>query len=430
MHVARPGGGLGRFLPLRHDDHDALVAEAVGHFGHQGLRQRVGPVEVLDDDELRPTLGPGDQHLQHRVERLALALLRLHQARAVDRIANAVVPRQEGQDLDRFLGRRSLDPHQRTPNLVGLQGDPLGGLEIELLAERVDKGMERPRVAARHALEDMRVAGSRLHLASEVGDQPRLADAGVAGDMEDLARSRLRAVPIGAADGKLQIAPGQRRLRAALARSMAAALRLPQRDGVVETLQRPALQALIVERAAGQPVGVLGDHDCVRLGLLLDACGQRRRDADDVLELGDPGILGLHDDHLAGRDADPDLQRHRQRHGLVDRTAARQQVERAGDRAWRLVLRSQREAEECRAAVALQAVEIAAEEAYGFKGLGVKVALQDRIVFGIEDLQELGRADDVEEQGANLPALTCDGPADIQRLMNSSHRSDCECAGR
>ena len=50
----------------------------------------------------------------------------------------------------------------------------------------------------------------------------------------------------------------------------------------------------------------------------------------------------------------------------------------------------------------------------------MKVALQDRIVFGIEDLQELGRADDVEEQGANLPALTCDGPADIQRLM--THR--------
>ena len=175
----------------------------------------------------------------------------------------------------------------------------------------------------------------------------------------------------------------------------------------------------VLDRVRGRAVGLLADEDAVdRRGRLDPGGGVEHVAPGDALAL--LGALAVRDDHLAGRDPDPNLDLADRILGVERARPSSRIVERGADRALGVVLVRDRHAEVRddrvadvlldRAAVAL---ELGAEAAV--------VELEQREhVLRVELLRERGRADEVDEDERVELALLVRRPAAARRAASAS----------
>ena len=268
--------------------------------------------------------------------------------------------------------------------------------------------MQRLGIAARLALKYAGVDTLPSEITTKLRDQPRFPYPRVAVKEDELATAVTRTRPAPHAQIKLVIATDQRGRHAPMGREAIGVLptghRPPQLDRLAEPLQLPDPDLLELERAAGQPVGGFRHRDAVRLRLGLNAGGQRRRDSDDFGVAGKRRIRRISDDDQPGGDADPDLQARAEL--LCPPQAPLDQFERRRNSALGGILTWLGEPEIGAAAVALNPFEVPVVAADDGGRLVVERPLHDPELFGIELMQQGGRANDIVKERCYLPALS------------------------
>ncbi len=258
----------------------------------------------------------------------------------LDHLEQALVgPLHVLEDQDERLGVcELLGPAQRRPGDLGVRPDPLGGPEqSERDAEQVGDGIALARDAelleglgrrvvvrdpgrglhhrGDRPVRDPLAVGQRatgehgrpLDAVRELGDQARLADAGVAEDGHEVGPPvAQRAVVRVLQQLELRLATDERRLAAPLARG-----EHPFRPPRPDRLARPDLERariLGVDRTGGQPPGAGAERDRPRRRGLLEPRGEHDRFA------GHEGRIAVADDDLSRLDAGARLEAE-----LVDR---------------------------------------------------------------------------------------------------------------
>ena len=305
-----PGVGQVGDRPTAGED-DEHGGRGTGEENAQELDGRgVGGVDVIGAQDERRADRHRLQQIDHRVERLPAQLDRLE----VDRRADAEQP---AVDRDGILGR-----HATVRELLELAAD---GVEREGVAVTLARGEaeeachgpgDRPQravlVQARAGEGDVR-ATARGRGGDQVLDEPRLADAGLAGEAHDPALAgRHHVAPRRAQGGELSLAPEQGRPRATAGLETRLGPRRPdhavQPDGlgVVAQVDRPdgdGLEPSLDKRL--RRVRHAHGH-ALRRGL--HARGDVGRVAGDVLARPRAGIDRPDRDDAA---VDPDPDRHR-----------------------------------------------------------------------------------------------------------------------
>ncbi len=250
---------------------------------HQLERERVGPLQVVDDDAQRALLGEAPHDLRHGGERLLLHGLAAQLAQGgvglgLERLAEQA--REER--IGRFRIARELAER-------GLQ------LEPDARLRRIDADAEpvAQEVAHRPVGEVLGVrAGPALEEADAIAEAPaglddesRLADARLARDREDRAAAVGDRLAGALEHGQLAAAPDQRHERAHLRRSSRARdARGTQRP--LEPSQLDLAERLELEAELHLALGLGTDDDAALGGQLLQARRDVRGIAERVVALG------------------------------------------------------------------------------------------------------------------------------------------------
>src|ERR1700730_1820386 len=166
------------------------------------------------------------------------------------------------------------------------QGRELAELLLGNVVVR-DEGMERAVLVVRRA----EIAQPGVRLAFEAlaqrRAQPRFADARLARQQYDLPLTRIGALPAAQQQVQLLLAPDQRRQVAAAQRLEAAFDRawpqyLPDRNRLGEACKADRPKVAVLEKAGGEAMGGLGDHERAGIGEALQPRREVRGLADDV----------------------------------------------------------------------------------------------------------------------------------------------------
>jgi len=262
-----------------------------------------------------------------------------------------------------------------------------------------------------------------LEPADELVEQPRLADAGIAGDEEDAAAAVRRALVGAAQPPQLGLASAQRgeaahprdfepRAAADLAGDGVGA------HGLALALDRELAEVLQEKEAVGEPVRLHGGHDLARLRQIEHARGQVRRVADGGVVHPEVAANGAHDDE-AGVDPDTDAELHTVRAPHVSAQGVETLLDRQGgaERALSVVLVGDGGAEERHHAVAEELVDRSLVAVDGLEN-DLEGAVHDRVdFFGIQALGHRREAGDVGEEHRHLLALAFDGAARAEDLV-------------
>ena len=201
------------------EQQDALLAGVAHEEGQEVARRPVGPVDVLEDEHERLRLGQAPQQREQQLEHAPLRGRRLR-----------------GGGVE--LGEQRREADRAPAQLVGAQ-PPQGAddrREGQLAVAEVDA------VAGEHARALFAGAGGELR------DQPRLADARLAGDEHDRGPPVGGALQSGAEPGQLALAPHELRTRDPLgqlprpstARVYAAVARAAHRPALGSRLDAPS----------------------------------------------------------------------------------------------------------------------------------------------------------------------------------------------
>jgi hypothetical protein len=367
----------------------------------QLTRRRVGPVQVLDDQQQRRAARLGVQPVRERVERHRAAALR---AQRLGLAAGDRQVEQPGEQLDAqrpellVTGQRGLD---RPPALGVVAAEP------PALAQRVDERVQRAGAAVLAALQVQRLQ-VRGEAMDEVVDQPRLADPRLAGEQDPGARAGARPVGGRAEDRALGLAADQRdQARGALgleAGDVAARGEHPEElDRLLDALELAGAQGLEVEVTGYELPDRGGDGDVAGSGDALDAGGDVR----GLAERLPAGRAVVADHDRAAMDADAGLERDAVPAGdpLAHDGEIAQDLPAAADRAHRVVLLGARVAEVHHRAVALPAGRVAAVALD--RGLHALLVGADDLaqLLGIEALAERCRRHQVAGHHRDQPPL-------------------------
>ena len=364
-------------------------------------------MDVLVEREHRPLRGESLELLDQHVERARLLPLRGQGER---RVAIAGRDREQcREEWDRLvegIGRR----REHRVQLLELDlwrifpGQPGGALEqLDHRVEHTARVMGRAVVAERReALVGQAVA--------EVSDDARFADAGLAGEQDDVALALSGALPpfqqevdlLLPADHGPEPEPAQS-LEAAFGPALAQDG--PRRDGLRKTLEpvRPRVREL--EQAADQTPRAPADDDAPGRGERLEAGGEIGRLADHRLLLRRTLADQLADHHQPRGDADPC----REGPAFADAELRdrRDQFQPGAHRPLHLVLVRLRIAEVGEHAVAHVLRDMAAPALDGSHHAAMVGADEVAHVLGVEAPAELGRAGEVDEHDRQLAPLAC-----------------------
>ena len=357
-------------------------------------RERVRPLQVVEDDAQRVGLGEAPHDRPHGGERLLLDGLAAQLAQLRLRLGLEREPEQAGEERIRRLGARAeaaerslqLQPQTR---LRGIDAD------AEPVAQEVAHGPvgEALGIRARAPFEEadaVAVAPPRLD------DEPRLADARLAGDRDD------RAAAVG--DRLAGLVEHRELARAADDLHHRADLGGPPRAGHARGAQRAldAAQLDLSERLELDAVlhlalGLGPDHDAAVRRELLEPRGDVGGVAERVVAIGAVVVVREHDRAGVDRDA----------HEQVDAVAALELVAVRGDRgldrergahgALGIVLVSDGRAEEREQPVALELGDGAVEAPDLARDQRDDLVEHELRPLGAQPLADRGRADDVGE---------------------------------
>ena len=272
------------------------------------------------------------------------------------------------------------------------------------------------------------MAAPALEPADELVEQPRLADAGIAGDEDDAAAAVRRALVGGAQTPQLGLASAQRgeaahprdfepRAAADLAGDGVGA------HGLALALDRELAEVRQKKEAVGEAVRLRGGHDLARLRQIEHARGQVRRVADGGVVHPEVAANGAHDDE-AGVDPDADAELHTVRAAHVSAQRVETLLDRQGgaERALSVVLVRDGGAEERHHAVAEELVDRSLVAVDGLQD-DLEGLIHDRVdVFGIQALGHRRETGDVSEEHRDLLALALDGAARAENLVGEMLR--------
>ncbi len=366
--------------------------------------RRIRPVHVLDDHDgtlARDCLDDVEQRFDG-----ARANFRGRKPQQEPAVA-ALAAQQLGDQRQPF-GRRLAEAAQQRVELVELAHISIGRLDAGHVVQIMGDRVERPVGVDRRALQHDALSRLDLEPAVHLLDQARLADAGLAGDDDDLALAKQGGR--GAVDQARDLVLAADHRQAARAvhgleagRTALFAEHAIGGDRSVEPFEVSRSQILQTELAADDPCGCFRDQHLAGRGFALQPRRKVGRFADQRMLL-DCGIA----DEIAGDDepggnSDPHFELVAlRRHQLADRLREHQP---GRDRARRVVLAGAWIAEGREHAVADVAQHVAAVTFDQGRTDVLVAGEQLQHDLGIEVRGELGVADEVAEQRRDLAPL-------------------------
>ena len=404
----------------RQQQHAAVTDLLEQRVGQRG-RLRVGPVQVLDDQQHGLALALAQHDARDGGEDPPAALGRL-QAVPLGVVGGDVAERQDRRH--RPVQRR-IEPQQLGGDLGPDAGGVVAALDLEIAGEqRRDRGVRRG-LGEGHRRRLQQQPRLRARRAGELPHQTRLADARLPGDADDLAFAGGGALepPLEAAHLVLAAEEaGQRAGRRLHARGRRRAAQLEDRDRLLEALDRHRAVRLDLDVAIGEAAGGVGDERRPRPGQLLHARRQVCRLAHGAVLDVEVAADRAHDD-VAGVEAHADLH--------VDALPPPQLVGVAADRALHaqrrvagahgVVLVGDGRAEQGHDAVAHHLVDralVAMDRLHHALEHGIEEGAR---VLGVAIGQELERALEVGEEHGDLLALAGQRRAGRQDLAGEVH---------
>ncbi len=417
-HMRSSDPGRRELVPEGHEQENPEGVEGVDDPAERLKGRRIRPVDVLEQKHHRGVARDGLDVADQRFERLLPALLR----GGVRRPMAAIVRQREHFGQKRCVFPRSRGSGEQRVKFVELGfGVVLArkpGRTLQMSDDRIEGAIRvlwRAEVSPQHM-------GLARRLLDERRSQPRLADAGLAGQQNDLALACFRPLPAPHQKAHFFVAADQggqaacaKRFEPAPLRSLVQHAIGAHRPRDAFELERP--EKLDLEQLAEQISGALRDHDAVGSRGHLQPGGQVRRvaDSDALLRLSRPNDIA--DDDDSRRDPNPHMQR-LLRCGLQLRS-------RFGDRQPRphrllgVVLMGVRIAEIGEHPIAQETGDEAAvglDQARAAFLVGADHAAQ---VFRIEPGRERGRSHQIAEHDRQLTAL-----GGVGRRAGSRRRGD------
>ena len=388
---------------------DRQGARSLDHHVEQLQRRGVGPVQVFIELEHGPLAGEPGQLLDQDLEGALLLALRTKVRGRVALISGHAHQRpDQRRRLVQLLG--ALSEH-RLELGEPVRGFVTGGEARRPLELRDDRVEHTIGVVGRAEIAqcEVRLIGQLL---TEGVQQPRLADARLARNQDDLAVAVLGPAPALHEHGQLVLTSDQRRQALPMEGFEAAiggafALNPEGGDRLCEALDQDWSEVGQLEQTADQPLGRLADDDAAGLGQRLQAGRKVRR-------LADHGALArvalahrLADHHEPGRDPDPGGE---PTVGHLERAHGLDEGEGRPHRPLSVVLMRLRPAEIGQHAVAHELGDVAFEP-QGLAGHGILVDANCRAhLLGIERRRQRGRADKIDKHHRQLAPLGCRRP--------------------
>ena len=367
-------------------------------------------MQVLEGPHERPDLKPALDHRAQGKGDLALELLGVEVLEAeiarvdAEQIAQA---RRDARDIV-LVGANALEArdelvlgHHEGVVRRHAVGVAHGARQhpVRLLAER---GALNP--AHCHALEP----ALGLEPRQELGEQPRLARAGLADQAHDLGLATGRALERGHHLAELVLAADERCLEA---ERLEPARRSRRIEGAEQpmggqrprsTLQRELPERVEGEGVAGQPVGHRADHDVSGLGRRLQPGGGVHRIAGDRIGAGAARALAAGNDRAR---VDADMERQRLAEAALPALAHRGDAlahgKRGAEGALGVVLVGDGGAEQGEQRIADELVDEAIEAFDRDRELGDHVVLQGADFLGIEAFAQAREAAQIGEQNGH-----------------------------
>ena len=153
------------------DEHErARVRQAAGDVVEQLARGRVGPVDVLDDEQQAALARRQREQTDDGLEEAKLGLSRVADGRV------GLVAAEEREEL------RELPPCR-----AELVGEPVGVLAREVVADRLDEREVRERELGLAACAPEHLPAEPLRAGRELGREARLAHAGLTAERDEAA---------------------------------------------------------------------------------------------------------------------------------------------------------------------------------------------------------------------------------------------------
>ena len=390
-----------------------------GHLGdderEQFLRRRVDPMQVFDDGQHRVLR----RHREHRFEqRLQRPLLLAFRAHRRPRIARGRRQRQQRSQQRQALAGRDAVALAELDQLVEARRVGIAATPAEHAPEQRDHRIQRAVGAVfraaqleQHVRPVRDVRHHRLH-------EARLADPGIPHDQDHASLPLDHLVPAVVQEPELLVATDQR--RGSDARRWGTACRrvrakrgervchrcrardLPDLHRRHEALDREHPEVLVREAIAGQAPRAVPDHDPVRRGQGLQACGEIRCLAERDPLAYRTRLGQVADDHEAGRHADAHAQRPAD---PIEFTDLGDEREPGANGAHGVVFVPVGVAEIDHGTVAEQQRDVAIEVPHGI-GDALMVPADDLAeVFRVELRRQLGGTHQVAEEDGELPSL-------------------------
>ena len=399
--VAEPGppgrAPLRKLGPRQGDHQDRCVARPLQHGLDEVEQTGVGPVQVLEDQHGRATVGHPLDVPAPRTEQLFTVA---HRGRG--EAQQVAQPRFHPAPLvlvGNKVRERSREPGPRGVRVVAVHDL---GASANHLRERVERDAFAVRRAA--ALVPVHVLGQPVHVLLQLPHQAGLADPGDTGHVDEPGPWLAPGGQQQLLDQPQVLVPADERRLRRLATQGAAALGddahgPPRRHRVRLALERQPLDGLERDGAGGGPEGAFADEHGARLGRGL----QPRRRVDQVAghdRLVDRSEVGggLTGDHGgAGQQRKAEL--------APERSHVGDDLERGADGALGVVLVRDRCAPDRHDRIADELLHQPAVALHGVGGQVEVAAEHGPDVLGVAVLGEAGEADEVDEQDRHQAPL-------------------------
>ncbi|MEZ0081001.1 hypothetical protein ABIF72_003475 [Bradyrhizobium japonicum] len=258
--------------PMRKQQHQPRPLQSVHQEPQRFKRHRIGPMQILDDDQQRRQCQAAFEDGANREEYLPAELFGLDMPERGVGVAEAEDVQIEGHQAVGLVGREAKLRQRFGDLCLRLCGARLlrnaigaaqhgGESAVGLFAKRRAR-----RVPDRHAGESILVADAR----DEFADQARFPDAGFTDQPHQLSRAAARAIKAADQARKLDVAPDQRRIEA---QRVETARRTGRVERLLQTvdqhaahlaLQRDLAKRVIGERMPRQTVGQRPDQHLAR----------------------------------------------------------------------------------------------------------------------------------------------------------------------